>query len=255
MDLFNQSNNEEEFKKVKSIMGDKWYRLLNSKTISEIANILKIIRNVELSENTSCFPEETDCFTAFKKCDPENVKVIIISQCPYPNENSDGIAFSSKKEYTESLKQIYFSLTEDKDVIDGDSYKYYEKDLSYLCEQGVLLINRKFRVLKGSPDSFKKLNWDNHIDNVITSIYSINKDVIVCSLGSKATAAINKIVKKRKLQLTHLTCEHPIFATRFRRLWYCESFTEINRILSKLNLKPIIWLKKLPITSNIAQQN
>lgn len=84
-------------------------------------------------------PNQSDIFNAFEDLKPQNVKVLIIGQDPYPDEaKAHGLAFSykgGKISADDSLRNIFHKIKEDVGI--DNSYT----NLSAWKEQGVLLLN------------------------------------------------------------------------------------------------------------------
>jgi len=94
----------------------------------------------------------------------EKVKVVILGQDPYHNYNqAHGLSFSVLcKDLPPSLKNIYKEMEDDLHVkVNQDG------DLSYLSEQGVLLLNTILTVRHSSPLSHQNKGWEILTDRVI----------------------------------------------------------------------------------------
>lgn len=93
---------------------------------------------IDIDENT--IPKKSDIFRAFELIDPENVKVVILGQDPYPNiEHATGVAFSVPdiiKKLPPSLKNIIKNLEKfGHPVPKNGNLEYWSTDY------GVLLMN------------------------------------------------------------------------------------------------------------------
>jgi len=112
MNLFDDSNPNDLLQDIKQLIGDKWYNILDHNELLSIAELLKEIKNIEKEDKVQCYPKHEICMRSLKLIDPNDVNVIVISKCPYPNDNADGIPFSCARYHSESIKQIYFGITE-----------------------------------------------------------------------------------------------------------------------------------------------
>lgn len=245
MNLFSSTNPNQLLSDAKSLMGEKWFNILDKNKILSMAEFLNEIKTLESNTNKKFYPNHNDCMRSLKLIDPYDVNVIILSKCPYPNDNADGIPFSCARYHSESIKQIYFGITEDDGFLETDKYMNKSMKLDHWPKQGILILNEKFRVLENDPNSLKDKRWADFITHILNVVHRINNKVIFCAWGSEAKSIIDKYEKinpnKKKL-LYYLTNEHPIKASRSKRYWYCSHFKMINEILSALNKNEIQWL-------------
>jgi uracil-DNA glycosylase len=117
-------------------------------------------------------PEPENILTAFKFCEIEDIKCIIIGQDPYPAaEHAHGLSFSVPygEKIPPSLSKIYSCLLK-KDII---SEKPTNGNLEKWAKQGVLLLNR---YLTRNPQ-IKKGNDTTHVATVISDGGSNNKNL------------------------------------------------------------------------------
>lgn len=92
-------------------------------------------------------PHHTDLFRAFRECDYDNLKCVIVGKDPYPQIRNgsyaaDGLAFSCSHtgKIEASLSAIYTGMEDD--LAKGfDLNLIRNPDLTYLAKQGVLLLN------------------------------------------------------------------------------------------------------------------
>lgn len=245
MDLFSQTDPNSLLKDMKKLIGDKWFDLLDKNEILSIAELLNQIKERENSSSDNFYPQHDVCMRSLREIDPYDINVMIISKCPYPNDNADGIPFSCKKYHSESIKQIYFGITEDCDYIETDKYINESMNLDSWVKQGILIVNEKFRVLENNPNSLNNPKWSRFVEHILSKVHSINKRLIVCTWGSEGKSIVEKYSKKipNKNRLHYvLINEHPIKASRSKRYWHCSHFKTINEILSSLNKDEIKWL-------------
>lgn len=245
MDLFNNTPVDDIRNKMSSLMGAHWINALDINAVMSLYYILDSIQEYE-KNNNQCFPKHEDCLRSLKLIKPEDVKVIILSKCPYPNANADGIPFSCAVDYSESLNQIHFGHS--KDILlttDSDRIEQYPMRLDNWVKQGVLLLNRKHRVSKDDPNSFDSSPWDDFIEHVLKIIIrKYNSNVIICTWGNACKSALARVKKDLKSDtINHMHCEHPVSASRNKRAWVCNHFDEINTQLKALGYNPIQWDK------------
>lgn len=130
-------------------------------------------------------PNSQDIFKMFYLMEPNDIKVIIISQYPYQNNNACGIPFVTKKEglITKSLRNIMLEL-EKEFLIKPKNAKF----LDSWIKQGVFMINfsfsmginyQKYNNQSNSHDTSvfdHKILWEEFTRNFIKYIRSIRND-------------------------------------------------------------------------------
>ena len=90
-------------------------------------------------EDKIIYPAKENIFNAFKLTSFDNVKVVILGQDPYHEENQAmGLAFSVPKttKIPPSLKNIFKEIENEFGKVNATS-----GDLTYLAKQGVFLLN------------------------------------------------------------------------------------------------------------------
>lgn len=192
------------------------------------------------SEHT-VLPDSTMIFRAFELCTFENLKVVLLSQDPYPNRNvPDGLAFSSKtgRKIPASLLNIYKALENDQ----GLTVKFQRPDhynLEAWAKQGILLLNTGLTVPEGSPGEYLK-HWTPFTDRVIQLIAERKKNVVFILWGAKAKAK-EFLVKQFPLNNHNiLNFGHPSPLGRCD-FPTCKNFSQCNQFLQAWKLTPIDW--------------
>lgn len=133
-------------------------------------------------------PSQVDIFNAFDRLKPQDVKVLIIGQDPYPDEaKAHGLAFSYKDgkiSADDSLRNIFYKIKEDVGI--DNSYT----NLSAWKEQGVLLLNTALTYAGESNQEFHIKTWNQLINSAISKLLEVkttNKQPLVVMLwGDKA---------------------------------------------------------------------
>jgi|TARA_R110000744_G_scaffold66333_1_gene135607 uracil-DNA glycosylase len=200
---------------------------INSKAYDDVVTSL-----VSLVEGGQRFtPQFKDIFNAFKECDYDNLKVVIVGQDPYPQlDVADGIAFScSKKGKTEKSLQYIFK------ALYGE-YEGYNNDLRRWANQGVLLINTALTVEVNKIGSHY-WNWKPFTEYLFTEINKNNKDIVFILMGKKAESwqllLPNQIILK---------CSHPASAAYRGGVWDSNDvFSKANDELKKQDKTLISW--------------
>jgi uracil-DNA glycosylase len=102
-------------------------------------------------------PPRHQVFAALKQTQPDDVRVVILGQDPYPTPgHAHGLAFSAEADtrpFPRSLSNIFKEMREDI----GDAPT--NADLHFWAQQGVLLLNTTLTVPAGAAGAHAKLGW------------------------------------------------------------------------------------------------
>ena len=188
-------------------------------------------------EKHKCHPDFDDIFNAFKYTDSYNVKVVILGQDPYHNDNeAHGLSFSVLCDHLPpSLKNIYKEMSSDLGVeVNQDG------NLTYLAKQGVLLLNTTLTVRHNEPLSHAKKGWEEFSDNAIKFLNTLNQPIVYILWGNNAH-------KKEKMinNPNHLVIKspHPSPLGAYRGFFGSKPFSKTNEYLKSKGIKEINWVK------------
>ncbi|MBD3663476.1 uracil-DNA glycosylase [Sulfitobacter sp. TSTF-M16] len=121
------------------------------------ANVLPGIEDALDRETREILPPRGSIFAALEAVYPDDVRVVILGQDPYPTPgHAHGFAFSASKEtrpLPRSLANIYKEMRADVGAAPKDA------DLRYLADEGVLLLNTILTVPAGQPKGHAALGW------------------------------------------------------------------------------------------------
>ena len=183
------------------------------------------------------YPKSEDIFNAFHFTPLENVKVLLLGQDPYHNENqAHGLSFSvlpTQKDIPPSLQNIYKELNSDLGCyIPNNGY------LEKWARQGVLLLNTVLTVRAHQANSHQNKGWEEFTDAVIRTLNEQDRPIVYFLWGSP--------VRKKKAMLNnpkHLVLEapHPSPLSAYRGFFGCKHFSMANEFLIKNGIEPIDW--------------
>ena len=208
--------------------------------------ILAPIKNTEYFENLSqkvdeayqtdtCFPPKEQIFRALDLTSFEDVKVVIIGQDPYHNDDqANGLCFSvsEKVKTPPSLKNIFTELKEDLGIART------KKELDDWAEQGVLLLNATLTVQAHSPNSHKDLGWE-HFTNFIIKEISDRKENVVFVLWGAFAQKKEELINSSKHYI--VKSAHPSPFSVYRGFYGSKPFSKINDYLKSKNKESISW--------------
>ena len=192
---------------------------------------------------TEFYPEAENIFRAYKECQYDDVKVVLLGQDPYHDGSATGICFdnlNTQKKKSPSLSNLVQELISDIGSEELMS-NYLVKDtkegtLDYLPSQGVLMINTALTVEPGKPGSHAEL-WAPFTNEVITELNKKDK-VVWILLGNYA--------KKYKTLITNPThrfveAVHPSPLSAHRGFFGSKIFSKTNQALKEMGLTEINW--------------
>ena len=184
-------------------------------------------------EEGNFYPKAEDIFNAFVYTPYENVKVVLIGQDPYHEENqAHGLSFSVKNNKTpKSLQNIFKELKDDLNI------ERQNPDLSDWAKQGVLLLNATLTVRKHEANSHSNIGWQDFTDNVIKEL-SKKKNIAYILLGN---FAIQKCLNINETDNLVIKTSHPSFFSANKGFFGSKIFSRVNKYLKKINKDEIKW--------------
>jgi uracil-DNA glycosylase len=197
----------------------------------------KLYNKVKEEYNTrEIFPAANDLFNAFAFTPLSKVKVVILGQDPYHNNNqAHGLCFSVKPEIETppSLVNIYKELHDDLGCyIPNNGY------LKKWADQGVLLLNTVLTVRAHQANSHRGIGWEEFTDAAIKAVNDLDRPVVFILWGKPA--------QNKKSMLTnpkHLILEapHPSPLSAYRGFFGSKPFSKTNQFLVENGIEPIDW--------------
>lgn len=182
-----------------------------------------------------CFPPKKQIFRAFNLTPFEDVKVVIIGQDPYHNDDqANGLCFSVSEKVAAppSLKNIFKELKDDLGI------ERSRKELDDWAEQGVLLLNASLTVKAHEPNSHKNLGWEKFTNFVIREI-SEKKEKVVFVLWGAFAQKKEELIDSSKHFI--IKSAHPSPFSVYRGFYGSRPFSKINDYLKSENLETISW--------------
>lgn len=221
------------------LLSKNWKELFNVLNKKQYFLDLIDFLNQEYSLKT-IYPEKKNLFYCFDCCGEKDVKVVIIGQDPYHEPlQAHGLCFSVQKGVAlpPSLKNIYKELE-----IEFGETPSLDGDLSYLADQGVLLLNKYLTVVEHKPLSHKNKMYDQLFVDIISYLEEIDRPIVYLLWGNEAQK-VAKLIKNKNHFVINSTHPSPLGANKGG--WFNEyQFTKCNEFLTKNGLTPIKWIKK-----------
>jgi uracil-DNA glycosylase len=181
------------------------------------------------------FPPEDEVFAALEATPYEDVRVFVVGQDPYHDDNqAHGMCFSVRPEVRipPSLRNIYKEMHADIGLpIPDNGY------LMPWAEQGVLLLNTVLTVRAHEAASHKGRGWEKFTDAVIKAVSDRDKPVVFVLWGghAKKKASLIDTTKHVIVQGAHPS---PLSAKLFHG---SKPFSQIDAALETMGHKAVDW--------------
>jgi uracil-DNA glycosylase len=208
-------------------LGKSWTEilkpLLKSDYIEELTNRL----NIDYALNDMYPINQSDIFRAFKLCDFDKLKIVIIGTEPGVYTGIGPLAFSD-------ISPIYTnpSATKIRECVSD-----YNKDLGLnfdttfeeWANQGILMLNRSLTSKKDNSKSYRD-DWKKFFGSVLYVIEKYKPGTIFLLWGKEA----NKYAELLSTNHHVFSWEHPMKAYLKRKDWKCPNFEQVNILLESL---------------------
>lgn len=230
-----------------------WKYILNNITNKEEYNDINEYLSTCLKKTNgeiNIFPYPNAVFKAFDLTPFDEVKVVVLGQDPYFNHElhnnknipqAMGLSFSVPEgiKIPPSLNNIYKNLITYNHLID----KPTSGDLTFWCLQGCLMLNASLTVQHKHAGSHMGY-WKKITDNIIKYISDKRENVVFVLWGGFA-AKKKSLIDSNKHKV--IISSHPSGFSCYKPFGSYPAFNdfdhfgEINKYLTKLKKKPIIW--------------
>lgn len=181
------------------------------------------------------YPPVEDLFAAYRLCQPQDCRVLLLGQDPYHRAGqAHGLSFSVRPgvRVPPSLRNVFRELAADLEVdppVGGD--------LTGWAEQGVLLLNSVLTVREGSPNSHAGHGWEAFTDATIRALDARAERIVFLLWGGYARRKRGLIVNP-----AHVVLEaghpSPLNPRGFRG---CRAFSATNKALADAGRPTIVW--------------
>lgn len=190
----------------------------------------------ERTQGKRIFPPRSSIMRAFALTPPDNVKVVILGQDPYPTfGHAHGLAFSVEPDVRpvpKSLNNIFKELDDDVGITPENG------DLAPWAEQGVLLLNTSLTVVEGNPGSHSGIGWGVLANEVLRFLNEYHKDLVFILWGKLAQNKGTYIDETRHLVIKS---PHPSPLSAHRGFFGSKPFSRTNKYLMDHGKEPIKW--------------
>ncbi|MBO4741197.1 MAG: uracil-DNA glycosylase, partial [Bacteroidales bacterium] len=191
---------------------------------------------VEEKKQYTVYPKGSDIFNAFKFTPFNDVRVVLIGQDSYHEENqAHGLSFSVREgvPFPPSLRNIFKELHDDVGCpipVNGNLEKW--------ARQGVLLLNATLTVRAHQAGSHQKHGWEQFTDAAIRNLSEKRSGLVFILWGSYAQAK-QALIDTQKHHV--LKAVHPSPLSAHRGFFGCKHFSRTNEILLSQGQPAIDW--------------
>jgi len=179
-------------------------------------------------------PPAPQVFAALELTQPDDVRVVILGQDPYPTPgHAHGLAFSVEPEVRRlprSLNNIYKEMQDDLGACPQDG------DLRPWARQGVLLLNTALTVPPGSAGGHMKLGWDQLARQVLAALDDRPRAFLLWGRPAQKLAA--GVDPERHLKIE---TAHPSPLSARRGFFGSKPFSRVNTWLESQGEPAISW--------------
>lgn len=220
---------------IRPIIEPSWGEVLKEEFQSPYFYQLKTFL-VEEKKQYTVYPKGSDIFNAFKFTPFNDVRVVLIGQDPYHEENqAHGLSFSVREgvPFPPSLRNIFKELHDDVGCpipVNGNLEKW--------ARQGVLLLNATLTVRAHQAGSHQKHGWEQFTDAAIRNLSEKRSGLVFILWGSYAQAK-QALIDTQKHHV--LKAVHPSPLSAHRGFFGCKHFSRTNEILISQGQPAIDW--------------
>jgi len=179
-------------------------------------------------------PGPARVFAALELTPPENVRVVILGQDPYPTPgHANGLAFSVTPETAlpRSLTNIYAEMREDIGAAPANG------DLSHWARAGVLLLNTSLSVPPGQAGAHAKWGWDRLARQAVARAQQVRPLAFIL-WGGHAQKALAGLPRPQDLVIESA---HPSPLSARRGFFGSRPFSQVNDWLQAQGQPGIDW--------------
>jgi uracil-DNA glycosylase len=166
---------------------------------------------------------------------PDQVKVVILGQDPYPNsEHAIGLAFAVPKE-TKPLPGSLRNILKELEADIGRAPRT-SSDLAHWVAQDVLLLNTTLTTVHGASNAHTKLPWDRVVAQILTAVTTVNPKVVAILWGKAAQNYAPYFAADRVVDSAH-----PSPLSAHRGFLGSKPFSKTNEMLKMDHKEGIDW--------------
>ena len=209
-----------------------WSRHLSAEVFQHIDQLGQSLSSRVGSERIVPHPDHV-----FRALDvaPEDVRVVLVGQDPYPNAtHAMGLSFSVPRGVSPlpaSARNIRTELASDLGIPLPEHF-----ELLRWVDQGVLLLNRHLTSAVGSPGVHQSLGWAVVTDALIDVAVAHTRGAVAIIWGNQAATLIPRLG-----ELPVIRSAHPSPLSAHRGFFGSRPFSRTNQLLREMSVGEIDW--------------
>ncbi|WP_232823053.1 uracil-DNA glycosylase [Oceanibium sediminis] len=197
-------------------------------------NEFKDIQNLLASEERNILPPADRVFAALEAAEPDDVRVVLLGQDPYPTAgHANGLCFSvnaTVRPLPRSLSNIFKEMRSDLGEVPPHG------DLSDWSKQGVLMLNAALTVPEGVIGGHLKIGWRTLAEQVLHRLNDRPRAFILWGQKAQALGRVAKNPEHFKLESAH-----PSPMSARRGFFGSHPFSRVNAWLTQRGEPAIAW--------------
>lgn len=188
------------------------------------------------------FPPADEVFAAFEHTPFESVRVLIVGQDPYHDNNqAHGLCFSVRRgiKIPPSLRNLYKEMKSDVDVDAPD-----HGCLQAWADRGVMLLNTVLTVQAHKANSHRKQGWETFSDRVIELLAAREDPLVFVLWGKPAQKKLKLIERQGERHGAHhevILAAHPSPLSAHNGFFGSKPFSKVNAALAGWGKPQIDW--------------
>ncbi|MEO6952827.1 MAG: uracil-DNA glycosylase [Polyangia bacterium] len=191
-------------------------------------------------EPGAVFPPREQIFAALEHTPPDDVRVVLLGQDPYPTRgNANGLAFSvtSGVKIPASLRNLFKALAADLGTPAPTT-----GDLTPWTRSGVLLLNTVLTVREGEAGSHRKRGWESFTMAVLREVVRRDARVVFLALGKHAQQMLLPLVDGTRHAIIALPHPSPLNGNAFvDAAKVARPFSRANALLLEAGREAVDW--------------
>lgn len=216
----------------------KWMKVIDKRELVLILNRLE-----SEYRNKSICPAQDSVFKAFRACPYDSLKIIMLSQDPYPQKDvATGILFGNKEGTKEEdlspslqiIKNAAINLEIPHNCI------IFDPTLESWAKQGILMLNSALTVEMNKVGSHTML-WRPFIASLLKRLSENETGIIYVLFGKQAQTFKPYINQQFNIILEE---NHPAYYARINKEMPRTIFEQINKLTKEMYGMPINWYQE-----------
>ena len=228
---------------IKDYFGD-WIKIIDRTELNKVMSVL----NSEYA-NHNIFPYKNNVFKAFKLCPLNNLKIVILSQDPYPDSygfepRATGLAFANNSEIPEEKWSPSLKILKDA-VINLEiphNCCTFDPTLESWAKQGVLLLNSSLTCRENNIGSHIGI-WRPFISKLLINLSTYYTGVVYMLFGNVAKSFDKYIGCNNFI----LSCSHPSYYARTKANMPSDIFYAARKLVKDTFDEEINWYNEIEI--------